>query len=106
MDVVLLIARLLLAAVFLVAGVAKLLDLRGSRAAMSGFGVPERLAGPLGLILPLVEIGVAILLLPVSTARWGALASLVLLGAFVAAISYNMKNGRTPDCHFFGQLHS
>jgi peroxiredoxin/uncharacterized membrane protein YphA (DoxX/SURF4 family) len=106
MDVVLLIARLLLAAVFLVAGFAKLADLRGSRAAMSGFGVPERLAGPFGLVLPLVEIAVAVALVPVASVRWGALGALILLGAFVAAIGYNMKRGRTPDCHCFGQLHS
>jgi uncharacterized membrane protein YphA (DoxX/SURF4 family) len=49
----LLIARLLLAGVFLVAALAKLADLAGSRQALRDFGVPARLATPLGLLLPL-----------------------------------------------------
>ena len=40
MDAALLIARLLLAAVFTLAGVAKLSDLKGSRQAIIDFGVP------------------------------------------------------------------
>ena len=40
MNLVLLLARLLLAAVFLVAGLAKLADLAGSRQALRDFGVP------------------------------------------------------------------
>jgi peroxiredoxin/uncharacterized membrane protein YphA (DoxX/SURF4 family) len=106
MDTALLIARLVLAAVFAVAGVAKLLDRNGTRAGLEGFGVPAQFAGPGSLILPLIEIAVAILLLPVDTAWYGGLGALVLLGAFVAGIAYNMSQGRAPDCHCFGQLHS
>ncbi len=106
MDVVLLLARLVLAAVFFVAGFAKLVDLPGSRQAMRGFGLPEKVAGPTGLALPIVEIVVAVLLLPVATAAWAGLAGLVLLLLFVAGIGYNLARGRTPDCHCFGQLHS
>ncbi len=40
MATALLIARVLLAAVFLVAGLAKLADLAGSRQALRDFGVP------------------------------------------------------------------
>ena len=53
MGVVVLFARLLLAAVFLVAGIAKLADLAGSRQALRDFGVPARLANPFGVLLPL-----------------------------------------------------
>ena len=56
MDVVLFIARLLLAAVFIVAGFAKLADLPGSRQALRDFGVPAVLANPSGVLLPLAEI--------------------------------------------------
>src|SRR5262245_11676744 len=66
MDTALLIARLILAAVFAVAGVAKLLDRDGTREGLEGFGVPARIATPGALILPLVEIAVAVLLLPVA----------------------------------------
>ena len=42
MDVALLLARLLLASVFMVAGAAKLADREGSRRALADFGVPPR----------------------------------------------------------------
>lgn len=106
METFLLIARLLLAAVFVVAGVSKLLDLGGSRQAVRDFGVPASLAGLLGKALPIFEIGIAIALIPLSSARWGALGALALLLAFVAAIGTNLARGRRLDCHCFGQLHS
>lgn len=106
MDIVLLVARLVLAAVFLVAGLAKLADLAGSRQAMRSFGVPASFAAPLGVMLPLAELVVAALLLPTATARWGALGALALLLAFVAGIATNLARGKRPDCHCFGQLHS
>jgi peroxiredoxin/uncharacterized membrane protein YphA (DoxX/SURF4 family) len=106
MDAALLIARLILAAVFAVAGVAKLLDRKGSQEGLEGFGVPADLAKPAAIALPIVEIVIAILLLPVATAWYGALGALVLLLAFIGGIAYNMSKGRTPDCHCFGSLHS
>jgi thiol-disulfide isomerase/thioredoxin len=106
MDAALLIARLLLAAVFTLAGVAKLSDLQGSRRAIINFGVPSAIAAPLGLLLPLAELSVAATLLPASTAWWGALAALALLSVFVVGITYNLARGRKPECHCFGQLHS
>jgi methylamine dehydrogenase accessory protein MauD len=106
MDGMLLAARLVLAAVFVVAGLAKLLDAKGSGQALVGFGVPERLAQPLGTVLPLAELAIAIALIPLATAWWGALGALVLLGLFVAGIGFNLARGRRPDCHCFGQLYS
>jgi peroxiredoxin len=73
---------------------------------MEGFGLPARLAGPAGLALPLLELAVAMLLLPVATVWWGALASLLLLLVFIAGIGYSLSQGRAPDCHCFGQVHS
>jgi peroxiredoxin/uncharacterized membrane protein YphA (DoxX/SURF4 family) len=106
MNLILLLIRLLLAAVFLVAGLAKLADLPGSRQAVRDFGLPAPLASPLGLLLPLAELAVALALLPTTTAWYGALGALVLLVAFIAGISVNMARGNAPDCHCFGQLHS
>jgi peroxiredoxin len=106
MDAAPLIARLLLAAVFTLAGVAKLSDLKGSRQAIVDFGAPSAIAAPLGLLLPLAELVVAATLLPASTAWWGAMGALTLLSVFVVGISINLARGRTPDCHCFGQLHS
>jgi thiol-disulfide isomerase/thioredoxin len=106
MDAALLIARLLLAGVFTLAGLAKLSDLQGSRQAIIDFGVPSAIAAPLGLVLPVAELSVAATLLAASTAWWGALGALALLSVFVVGITYNLARGRKPECHCFGQLHS
>jgi peroxiredoxin len=106
MDIVLLLARLLLAVVFVIAGLAKLVDRAGSQQALIDFGVPARLVTPLAILLPLAELAVAGALIPTASAWWGALGALALLLLFVVAIGYNLARGRTPDCHCFGQLHS
>ncbi len=106
MDAAVLIARLLLAAVFVAAGVAKLADREGSRRAVTDFGVPATVAAPLGILLPLAELAVAAALIPTATALWGAVGALALLLLFVAGIGANLARGRRPDCHCFGQLHS
>ena len=103
---VLLLCRLVLAGVFAGAGVAKLLDRSGSRRAVVEFGVPERLAGPVSVIVPLAEITAAVALVPLATARFGALLAAVLLSCFSVAIANALAHGRTPDCHCFGQVHS
>ncbi len=106
MDILLLVARLLLVMVFLVSGLAKLADLTGSQKAMKDFGLPKVLAAPLGLLLPFVELAVAVVLLPAASAWWGAIGALALLLIFIGSISYNLAQGRNPDCHCFGQLQS
>jgi uncharacterized membrane protein YphA (DoxX/SURF4 family)/peroxiredoxin len=106
MDTALLLARLVLFVVFAVAGVAKLVDLEGSRRAMRDFGLPPRLTAQAAIALPIAELLIAVLLLPTATAWWGALGALMLLALFLAGIGYNLAHGRRPDCHCFGQLHS
>jgi thiol-disulfide isomerase/thioredoxin len=98
--------RLVLAAVFAVAGVAKLADRAGSRQAIVDFGLPARLATPLGILLPLYELAVAAALIPTPTAWWGAVGALGLLLMFIVGISINLVRGRKPECHCFGQLYS
>jgi peroxiredoxin/uncharacterized membrane protein YphA (DoxX/SURF4 family) len=104
MDALLLAARLILAAVFLVSGIAKLFDLSGSQAAMRSFGVPDSMAKSGGVLLPLVEIALAVLLVPVTTAKWGALLAFLLLVVFIAGVGYNLARGRKFECQCFGQL--
>lgn len=106
MDTLLLFDRLILCAVLVVAGSAKLADRPGSRRAMADFGVPAAFAAPAGLLLPAGELMIAAALLPAATAWWGAVAAFVLFCVFTAAIAVLMARGRTPDCHCFGQLHS
>jgi uncharacterized membrane protein YphA (DoxX/SURF4 family)/peroxiredoxin len=106
MNDALVIARLCLAAVFFVAGVAKLADRPGTRQALADFDVPPRLARPLVLLLPVAELAAATALVFPTTARWGAVGSLVLLALFVVGLTRVLRRGETPDCHCFGQVHS
>src|SRR2546425_9677417 len=106
MSVVLLLARLLLATVFAVAGIAKLLDRAGSRKSAGDFGVPTFLAKPLAFVLPLVELACSVALLRGRWAWFGASGALAMLSVFIAAIAVSLARGRKPDCHCFGQLHS
>lgn len=68
MAAALLIARVLLACIFAMAGTAKLADRSGSRQAIIGFGLPSSIAGPLGLLLLLAKLAVAANLNLASTA--------------------------------------
>ena len=106
LDALILASRLVLAAVFAVAAVAKLADREGTRQAVVAFGAPQRLAAGLAVLLPVAELAVAVLLIPPATALAGALGALVLLVLFSGAIALNLMRGRAPECHCFGQLHS
>jgi peroxiredoxin len=106
MEIVLLLARVSLALVFGVAGLAKAARPASTRRTLIEFGVPEKLAAPFGSSLPVVEILVALALLPLASAWWGAVAALALLLIFGLAIGVNLSRGQTPDCNCFGQLHS
>jgi uncharacterized membrane protein YphA (DoxX/SURF4 family) len=55
----LLIARLVLAAVFVVADMAKLADRAGFREAIAEFGISAWLVGPLVIFLPLAELAIS-----------------------------------------------
>jgi uncharacterized membrane protein YphA (DoxX/SURF4 family) len=106
MGVALASIRILLAAVFAVAGIGKLIDLAGSRRAMQEFGLPAAAADVAARVLPLLELAVAAGLLIDPMARYAALVGLVLLFLFTAGVLRVTSQGRTPDCHCFGQLHS
>ncbi|MGD1092231.1 MAG: MauE/DoxX family redox-associated membrane protein [Bryobacteraceae bacterium] len=106
MSIILLLSRSILAAVFGIAGIAKLADPAGSRKSMTDFGAPKFLANSLGWLLPLLELGCAAALVPLSSAWWASVGVLILLVTFIAGISVSLIRGRRPDCHCFGQLHS
>jgi len=95
--------RLALAAIFLVAGTAKIADLQGSVEALGEFGAPRFLL-PLGRLLPPVEIAVALGLVFTRTAHDAAWVALALLILFIAGMAVNLTRGRRPACHCFGQL--
>lgn len=106
MELALLLARLLLAAVFLLAGVAKIGDAKGSIQALKDFGIPARIAPVLSLSLLAAEIAAGVCLIPMDLAWYGAWGALALFSIFLIAIGIAMARGRNPECHCFGKLHS
>lgn len=106
MENLLFILRILLVGIFGVAGIAKLYDLDGSKKAMQGFGVPEGIAFATGLVLPILEISIALSLLFVQTSFFGAFGAAILLGIFIVGMVWQWYQGNAPDCHCFGQVHS
>lgn len=106
MEIVILLLRVILAAIFAVAGVGKLIDRNGSEQAARDFGVPERVVGGFAVLLPLAELAIAVLLLFTSTSWYAALAGAFLMLAFTVGMIYQVVKGNAPDCHCFGQIHS
>src|SRR5687767_1163537 len=102
MEVILLLIRIFLFAVFALAGVGKLLDLPGSEKAVKEFGVPDDLAKGFSIALPIAELILALLLLPVTTAWLGAIGGFLLLAVFIGGMIWQIAQGRAPDCHCFG----
>ena len=87
-------ARVVLFAVFALAGATKLADRAGTARAAAAFGAPPRLAGPLAIAIPVAELAVAALVLPAATAVTGAAGALALLVAFSTAIAVSLARGR------------
>jgi len=106
MEVILLLIRIFLFAVFALAGIGKLLDLKGAEKAVKEFGVPEDLAKPLSIALPSAELLFAFLLLFTQTAWLGAIGGFLLLAVFIGGMIWQMAKGNAPDCHCFGAIHS
>src|SRR2546429_9605121 len=102
MSLVLLIARLLLTAVFLVAGIAKLADLAGSRQALRDFGVPAVLARPFGLLLPLAELAGGVAPLFSAPPRGGALGGLGRVPRFRGRLGFQLGRGSAAGVPRFG----
>jgi peroxiredoxin len=106
MPVVLLIIRVVLCGVFAAAGLAKLADRAQCRQMLVAFGVPNVLADSFAVVLPVVELIVAALLLPIASAWFAAVSALLLLVLFTGGIAFNISQGHRPECNCFGQIHS
>jgi hypothetical protein len=102
--VIVLWVRLLLAGVFLVAGLAKLADRSGVRAMVLEFGLPARFTTPMAWGLVCCELGVGVALVFGRSARVGGSAAVVLLIVFAAAVGTAVSRGRRPECRCFGRL--
>lgn len=106
MDTALLLTRIFLAGVFALAGIAKFVDLKGSKRAFVDFGFPPRLATLGAVALSIAEIAIAALLLSTETSWYAAIGASILLLVFVFQMLYQLAKGNAPDCHCFGQIYS
>jgi thiol-disulfide isomerase/thioredoxin len=104
-ELVALIARVLLAATFIVSAVAKLRDADGAKQAARDFGVPAGVAPLVAASLAPLELASALLLLTMDVGvTAGALLALGLLAAFTIGIVANLLRGKRVDCHCFGAM--
>lgn len=99
-------ARMLLAAVFGAAGIGKLLDPGGTPRAVRAFGVADRYAPAVAVLLGAAELAVAGGLLLNATAWWAAAGAIALLTLFSLAVVRLMRRGQAPGCRCFGRWHS
>ena len=99
-------SRILLAGVFVMAGVAKLRDRGRFRTTLVAFGVPPAVAMPLTFALPIVELLIGAGLLVDAIAFGSSLAALALLFAFTAAVAVSLGRGKRPACQCFGVISS
>jgi peroxiredoxin/uncharacterized membrane protein YphA (DoxX/SURF4 family) len=105
-NILLLGARLLLAAVFLTASVSKLKGLKKFQESLANFKTPTSLLPSLTLGVPGIELLIGIALLFTHTAWTAALAAFILLLVFITVIVVNLAKGNAPDCNCFGETHS
>jgi uncharacterized membrane protein YphA (DoxX/SURF4 family) len=97
-------AELILAAVFVVSGAAKLFDRVGTRRAVEELGGPVSLAPAIAVALPVIELGIGLALIPALFARWGAVSALALLLALGGVVARSLARGAAPECNCFGGL--
>jgi uncharacterized membrane protein YphA (DoxX/SURF4 family) len=102
-DVVGTLARLGLAAVWLVSGVVKAADPEQTYLAVAAYDVlPSGLVDPVATALPFVELALGLLLVAGVATRSVAVASAVLLGVFIAGVAQAWARGLAIDCGCFG----
>jgi len=106
MEAVLLIISLALFGIFALAAIGKFLDLKGSEKAVKEFGTPDEFARTFAIAIPFAELVFAFCFLFNETSWVGAIGGLILLVSFIGGIAWQIRQGKAPDCHCFGQIHS
>lgn len=95
--------RLVLAGVFIAAGLLKVVDPQSSVQAVRGYDLlPLAWTTVIGHVLPFVEIALGLLLVAGLFTRAVATVAAVLLSVFVAAVVSAAARGLTIDCGCFG----
>lgn len=101
-----LLVRLALAVVFAVAGATKIGRRAETESTLDAFGMPAGLRRPVAMTLPLVELAVAVALLPAASSPYAAVAATLMLAAFSLAVARVLIRGDQVDCNCFGALGS
>lgn len=95
--------RLALGGVLLAAGLLKVTDTTGSIQSVVAYQLfSYPVAELIGLMLPVLEIAVGVLLLLGLLTRWSALAGTILMVVFTAGIASAWARGLSIDCGCFG----
>lgn len=98
-----LVFRLILAAVLIYAGVAKVFEPDGARNAILAYRIFDAdIASVLGWALPIGEIIIGLLLLVGLFVRWAGLATALLMTGFMIGIVSVWMRGYNIDCGCFG----
>jgi uncharacterized membrane protein YphA (DoxX/SURF4 family) len=96
-------ARLGLAAVWLISGALKISDPGQTYIAVQAFDVlPDGLVRPVAIGMPLVELALGLFLLAGFVTRWVSVLSVLLLAVLIAAIAQSWARGLSIDCGCFG----
>jgi uncharacterized membrane protein YphA (DoxX/SURF4 family) len=102
-DVLGLLARFGLAAIWFISGIAKAVDPRTTLVAVRAYQLfPDFVAELLAAVLPYFEIALGLLLLLGLATRLAAVLSAVLLVAFIAGVISAAARGLSIDCGCFG----
>jgi len=103
-DLIGTVARLGLAAVWLISGGSKVVDPEQTYVSVAAYDVlPAGMVTVVAAALPFVELALGVLLLLGLGTRAAAIASLVLLVAFIAGVGQAWARGLSIDCGCFGQ---
>jgi uncharacterized membrane protein YphA (DoxX/SURF4 family) len=97
--------RLGAAAVWIVAGAAKIPQMGSFQILVQRYGIlPDVLAGPFAFILPFLEIGIGLYLAAGFLVRGAALAGTLLFAVFLTAQISAWARGLQLDCGCFGAI--
>ncbi|MBM3933704.1 MAG: DoxX family membrane protein [SAR202 cluster bacterium] len=98
--------RLLLAVVFLSSGVTKLVAPRQFARDVQQYRIlPPRASKGFGLMLPFVEIAVAVSFLTGYFTSWAEMVAAFLIVCFITAVATAMRKGLNLSCSCFGLLY-
>ncbi len=104
MNIAIWITRLVLAALFLTAGLIKAGASEGFAITIAQFSIlPPATVTAFAIFLPWVEIITAVLLVIPKMARVGAILAAALLATFITALLWAISQGLIVDCGCFGE---